>query len=286
MIDAHQHFWRLDRGDYGWLTPDLAELYRDFEPEHLAPLLQGAGIARTIAVQAAPTVAETRHLLALAATNPWVAGVVGWVALDAPDAPDALAALSGEGPLVGVRPMIQDLPDDDWMLGPSLAPGLAALAQLGLRFDALVLPRHLSNLLRLLEQHPELSVVIDHGAKPDIAAGAFDDWARDIARIARDTGAVCKLSGLVTEAGADWCMERLRPYVDHLLACFGPDRLLWGSDWPVVNLAGGFARWREASLELLAPLTEAERRGILGDNAARFYGLGVAPGSSWQEGSP
>ena len=150
--------------------------------------------------------------------------------------------------------MIQDIPDDDWMLRETVAVGLRALVEHDLAFDALVMPRHLPRLLALLDRHPDLRAVVDHGAKPAIRDGAFDDWARDIGRIARETSACCKLSGLVTEARPDWTAEALRPYVAHLVECFGPERLLWGSDWPVVALAGGFERWRRASVELLACL--------------------------------
>jgi L-fuconolactonase len=273
VIDAHQHFWRPARGDYGWLDPDDAVLGRDFEPSHLAPLLEAAGIERTVLVQAAPTVAETRFLPDLARRTDFVGGVVGWVDLAAPGVHEELEALLGEGPLVGVRPMIQDIADDDWMLDPALRGGLEALTALGLRFDALVLPRHLGRLRTLLERHPDLPVVIDHGAKPPIAGGELTTWAEDMTRLARETGARCKLSGLVTEARPDWRVEDLRPWVDHLLETFGPERLLWGSDWPVVELAGGFERWREASLRLLEALDEAQRGRVLGDNAAAFYAL-------------
>ena len=273
MIDAHQHFWQLARGDYDWLTPDLELLYRDFGPDDLAPLMRWADVGRSVVVQAAPTVAETRYLLGLAAESPWVAGVVGWIEMTEPGAGETLEALAADGPLCGVRPMIQDIQDPDWMLDRRLEPALRALVERDLTFDALVKPIHLPNLLRLLERNPELRVVIDHGAKPEIAQGRLDPWRSDIERVARETGACCKLSGIVTEAAAGWDVETLRPVFDHLMACFGPGRLLWGSDWPVVELAGGYDSWRAATLQLLADLADHERLGILGDNAARFYRL-------------
>ncbi len=279
MIDGHQHFWRVARGDYGWLEPEDRVLYRDFEPDHLQPLLEAADIEGTVLVQAAPTVAETRFLIEIARNAPFVRGVVGWVDFEAPDVRATLEALVQEGPLLGVRPMIQDISDPDWMLGDALEPAFEALLDLGLRFDALVLPHHLGNLRELLARHPELPVVVDHGAKPEIGAGRMQPWADDIEALARETGALCKLSGLATEAAPDWTVETLRPYVDHLLASFGPERLLWGSDWPVVELAGGFERWRAASLELLAGLDERERAGVLGGNAVRFYGIEGGSGS-------
>lgn len=273
MIDAHQHFWRPSRGDYGWLSPDDPVLFRDFEPHDLAPSLTAAGVDRTVLVQAAPTVEETRFLLGLARDFEFIAGVVGWVDLAADDVSAQLVALSREGTLLGVRPMIQDIANDDWMLDPELRHGFDALVALGLRFDALVQPRHLPRLHRLIERTPDLAVVIDHGAKPSIADRVLQPWADDMARLAAETDAVCKLSGLVTEAGPDWHRDHLQPYVDHLLDTFGPERLLWGSDWPVVERAGGFERWREASLALLKDLTESERDRVLGHNAAAFYGL-------------
>jgi L-fuconolactonase len=273
MVDAHQHFWSLARADYGWLTPALQPIYRDFGPEELRPVLGRHGIGRTILVQAAPTVAETRFLLDLARRTGFVAGVVGWTDLAAPGAPDAIASLAKEEKLVGLRPMVQDTPDDDWLAQKHLAPAFEAMVRGGLVFDALVLPRHLSRLLGVVERHPALRVVVDHGAKPEIQAGRFDDWAGDMQRIAEAPNVFCKLSGLATEAGEEWTAATLGPYVDHLLAVFGPGRLIWGSDWPVVELAGGYERWRAATQQLLAPLSAEERDAILGETAARAYRL-------------
>lgn len=277
MIDAHQHFWRLDRGDYGWLTPGLGVLHRDYGPDDLAPLLAQASVTRTIAVQAAETVAETRWLLSLAEAHPWVAGVVGWADLAAPDAPSVIADFARAPKLKGLRPMLHDMADDEWLLGAELVPVWAAMAAHGLRLDALVRPRDLPVLRRFLERRPGLPVVIDHGAKPDIAGGGLQAWAAEIQALARDHPDVCcKLSGLVTEAGRGWSVEELRPYADALLEAFGPPRLMWGSDWPVVRLASEYGEWRAASLALLSDLGEAERAQVLGGTAARFYGLETA----------
>lgn len=272
-IDAHQHFWRLARGDYGWLTPGLAPIYRDFEPTDLEPLLARAGIDGTVLVQAAPTVAETRFLLQLVAAAPFVAGVVGWAPLDAPDAAEVVAELAADPHLRGLRPMLHDLPDVDWMLRPALAAGLRAIASHDLVFDALVRPAHLPNLRHLLASHPDLRVVIDHGAKPDIAGGRSGAWAEDMAHLARDTRAWVKLSGLVTEDGPAWSVERLRPYVDHLLHHFGPDRMIFGSDWPVVTLRAGYAEWLAAAEALLGGLERSARDRVLGLNAVACYRL-------------
>ena len=274
-VDAHQHVWSLARGDYGWLTPQLGAIHRDFTLEDLQPELEAASMQATVLVQAAPTVAETEFLLDVARSSGGVVqGVVGWVDLEAPDAPATLRRLAVDPRLKSVRPMLQDLADAGWILRPAVTEALQLLPVLRLRFDALVRVREMPALLRLLERQPALDVVIDHGAKPDIAGRAWQPWADLIAQAATHPNVCCKLSGLVTEAGANWTADTLRRYVDHLLACFGPRRLLWGSDWPVVNLAGGYARWLAATQALLSGLAASERAAIMGGNARRFYGLG------------
>ena len=273
-VDAHHHVWRAARGDYGWLTPDLP-IHRDYMLDDLRPLL--GDITATVLVQAAPTEAETDFLLTTAGTSHGlVRGVVGWTDLAAPDAPTRIAQLADAPMLKGLRPMLQDIADTDWILRPEVQPALAAITACGLRFDALIQPRHLPNLVTLSARHPRLPIVIDHAAKPAIAQGAFEPWASDIARVAQQTTAVCKLSGLVTEAGTNWQTNDLRRTADHLIACFGPARLMWGSDWPVVELAGGYRRWRAATDDLLRGLDAAARDAILGATAWSFYGLGDA----------
>jgi L-fuconolactonase len=275
-IDAHQHFWRPNRGDYGWLTPQAhPAICRKFLPADLQPLLEDAAIERTVLVQAAPTAAETDYLLGLAAETPFVAGVVGWADFEAADAAARIEVLASKPKLVGLRPMLQDLDDDAWILRPSVAPALEAMQAAGLRFDALAKPRHLPHLARLLAARPELKVVIDHGAKPDIAGGASSDWAAQMRAIGADTAACCKLSGLVAEAGGRWTEEVLKPYVDLLLEAFGPARLMWGSDWPVVNEAGGYAAWHSAAAALTEGCSQEERDLIFGGAAQAFYGIGV-----------
>lgn len=273
-VDAHHHVWQLARGDYGWLTPALAPIYRDFSLDDLRPLLREADIGATVLVQAAPTEAETLFLLATAnASAGLVRGVVGWIDCASPDAAERLTVLARDPLLKSVRPMLQDIPDSEWILRPDVRPAIEALPQLGLRFDALVVPAQLPAMLRLLERHPDLAVVIDHGAKPPIAAGLREPWAGHMSALARHPKVHCKLSGLVTEAGADWSVDSLSRYVEHLLACFGPTRLIWGSDWPVVDLAGGYRRWVATTDALLAGLAVADQEAIRGSNARRFYGL-------------
>ena len=242
-IDAHQHFWKLERGDYGWLTPDLKPLYRDFDPDDLRPLLEAAGIDSTIAVQAADTEAETEYLLSLADRYEWIMGVVGWTDLEAKDAPATIERMAQHTKLVGFRPMIQNIDDDAWMLKDNLRPALETMAALNLTFDALVMPRHLGHLSEFLKKYPSLRVVIDHGAKPEIHLGNFDSWAADMATIAKSSQAFCKLSGLTTEAGPNWRPDDISDYIDKILQVFTPARVLFGSDWPVLNLASDYGTW-------------------------------------------
>jgi L-fuconolactonase len=275
-VDAHHHVWSLARGDYAWLTPAQAPIYRDFD---LADYGRAAPqIATSVLVQAAPTTAETRYLLELAhASAGRVAGVVGWVDLDAETAPAELAELARDPLFKSVRPMLQDLDDPEWILRPRVMQALGVLPSLGLRFDALVRPVHLLALSRMVEVHSELFVVIDHAAKPDIASGEWEPWAGAMRDLALHPHVHCKLSGLVSEAGPEWNVDTLSPYVDHVLAHFGAGRVMWGSDWPVVGLNGGYDRWWQATLTLLAPLEDADRAAILSGNARRFYRLPLAP---------
>jgi L-fuconolactonase len=270
-IDAHQHFWTTIRGDYGWLTPELGPLWRDFLPDDLSPHLARHGVDCTILVQAAATEAETEFLLGVAAETPFVAGVVGWTDFEAPDAPARIARLAQDPLLVGLRPMVQDIADDDWLARPALAPAFRTMVEHGLVFDALVLPRHLPRLKQVLDRHPDLAVVVDHAAKPHIKAQSFDPWRQDMAAVAAHPQVSCKLSGLVTEAAADWTLDHLRPVAEHLIACFGPERLIFGSDWPVLRLAASYDLWFQAAEALCSGLSQDECAAVFGANAARVY---------------
>jgi len=272
-IDAHQHFWRIsESADYPWMSPAQTLLYRDHLPVDLQPFLARHGIDGTLLVQASPTSHETHALLALAQQTPFVKGVVGWCKFTDASAPETISSLARSPLLRGLRPMVQDIADDAWLLRDDLRPAFEALIRHHLVFDALIHPRHLWGLAELIDRYPMLNVVVNHGAKPAIHAGELGAWRRDIAAIAARRGTVCKLSGLVTECGCgDRSPARLRPVVDHLLHCFGPDRLLWGSDWPVVNLAGGYDEWMATATELLAGLESAERNAVFGGNAERIY---------------
>ncbi|MDM0116508.1 amidohydrolase family protein [Variovorax sp. J22R133] len=280
-IDAHQHFWQPARGDYGWLRPDvpaLHALYRDFMPEDLVGHLQAQGVVQTVLVQAAASEAETDFLLALAETNNFVGGVVGWVDLSHADAASTLAKWSdGHAKFKGVRPMLQDLADTDWIAHAPHPAAIEALQRLGLRFDALVKPPHLGALLHFVQAWPDLPVVIDHAAKPQLAEGWNAPWAeawrRQMAELAAYPQVCCKLSGLLTEAPPSAGADALRPVWDHLLQCFGPERLMWGSDWPVLNLASDYASWVAISDVLVRELAPDEQASVRQGCATRFYGL-------------
>jgi len=271
-IDSHQHFWRLERGDYGWLTPGHEPIYRDYLPADLEPQLRRAGVDSTVLVQAAPTIAETQFMLELAGEHSFVAGVVGWVNFESPMAPEDIATLAADANLLGLRPMIQDIPDVAWMLKPELAPAIEAMIDHDLVFDALVLPQHLPVLGDFAGLYPELRLVVDHGAKPPLRNGDLSEWRHEMTAIARHTNAVCKLSGLVTEAGST-NPAVLAPCVDHLLDCFGPRRMMWGSDWPVCELVCSYEEWYQASEMLLIRLGETERAQIYSGTARETYGI-------------
>jgi len=282
LIDAHQHYWRLERGDYDWLTPKLGPLYRDFEPADLATQLNACGIASTVLVQAAASEAETRHLIALARQHASIAGIVGWVDFEAADVGERVARLveEGAGALKGFRPMIQDIADPLWLGRSALDGAFEALIAADLSFDALVMPHHLELLRQRLQRHPGLRAVLDHAGKPDIAGGvgtpAFEAWARQIRLLARETSIGCKLSGLLTEAPAGADAAVLDPVVAHIFDCFGPARVLWGSDWPVLTLRAGYGQWFEMARALVQRYAPGHEQAVFANNARRFYRLGVA----------
>ena len=275
-IDAHHHLWRPARGDYGWLTPDLRPLYRDFDAEDLQPLLQAARIDATILVQAAPTEAETDFLLTIAQQTPWIAGVVGWTDLAAPDAATQVQRLAERPRLVGLRPMLQDIPDPNWILNSDVRDGLSAMATHGLVFDALVRESQLPAIVQLAERFPALSIVLDHAGKPIVDGPPSMIWRDAMGVLADHPNTSVKLSGLLTEAPVGSGPEILRPYIDRLLEAFGPDRILWGSDWPVLNLAGSYQAWTAMTEALIGGLSTPARQAVWGGTAARIYGIGGA----------
>lgn len=287
-IDAHHHFWQPDRGDYAWLRADepaLAPLLRPFGPSDMAPLRAAHGITHTVLVQAADTVAETDYLLSIARVQPHVGAVVGWVDLSRAGAVAELERLAADPALRSVRPMLQDLPETDWIAQAPRADVMATLQRLGLRFDALVKPWHLPALATFVRRHPDLPVVIDHAAKPQLAQGWQGDWAgawrRGLAELAACPNVVCKFSGLLTEmapaqrATPARARAELQPVWDTVLQLFGPQRLMWGSDWPVLTLADTYAAWVGLADELIGTLSPPEQAAVRAGTAARFYGLAL-----------
>ncbi len=285
-IDSHQHFWRPSRGDYAWLREDdpaLAPLVREFLPEDLEPMLLAGEAAKTVLVQAADSVAETEFLLQLASRHDFIGGVVGWVDLSRSDAVATLEAWAQHPKFKGVRPMLQDLPQVDWIDFAPHPDTVHALIRLGLRFDALVTPAHLQPLLRFLRAWPELPAVIDHAGKPQLAQGWRAGWAvpwrRHMAALGMLPRVTCKFSGLLTELSAAQrltaaaSVDEIRPVWETLLECFGPRRLMWGSDWPVLTLAGGYAEWIDVAGALIGELLGADQGQVWRGTAQRFYGI-------------
>jgi L-fuconolactonase len=276
VIDAHQHFWKLDEPfDYRWLdAPALASIRRDFLPEDLLPHLKAAGVDRSIFVQTQHDVRENRWVLGLADRYPFLAGVVGWVDLAGPECEAQLEEFSAHPKFVGVRHVTQDEPDDDFIIRPDAIRGLRLLERYKVPFDLLFYVKHLKHAATLARMLPDLPMVIDHLAKPRIKDHAIDDWKADFLAASGFPNVFCKLSGMVTEGDHQhWAVDDLKPYVSIALDAFGPDRLMFGSDWPVCELAAAYFEVFEALEQALRPLSETERAAIFGGTAARFYGL-------------
>jgi L-fuconolactonase len=274
-IDAHQHFWRYHRDEYPWMSPAMEALRRDFLPGDLGPELEAAGFDGTIAVQARQTLEETRWLLELADGHPFVRGVVGWVDLRSPDVDAQLARFAAHPKLVGVRHVVHDEPDDGFMARPDFRRGIARLRGHGLAYDLLVFPKHLPLAARLAEEFPDQAFVLDHVAKPLVREGRLSPWDEDLRRLAAFPNVSGKLSGLVTEARwGSWKAEDFRPYLDVVLAAFGPERLMIGSDWPVCTLSGAYGATMAIVVDYAGRLAPGERDAVLGGNALRLYGVG------------
>lgn len=274
-IDAHQHLWQLARGDYLWLTPAAGALYRDFAPEDILPTLEAAGIGASVLIQAAATEAETRFLLELTRRHRQFAAVVGWVDFESPEAPARMRALLREsaGKLKGLRPMVQDIEDSRWLARPSLDPAFEALIECDLSFDALVRPAQLPALLHRLSRYPALRAVLDHGGKPDVSGGALAQWAAEVRALAGLPSLHCKLSGLLTEAAPGALAAELDFVVATLFGAFGPGRILWGSDWPVVTQRASYPAWLDMAIELVRRHAPGHEHDVFARNAARFYRL-------------
>lgn len=274
-VDAHQHFWNLERVEYPWLTPEAGPIYRTFEAPELEPLLADAGVDKTVIVQAANSAEDTEYMLRTADAYDWVGAVVGWVPLDRPEeAGRQLETYVKHPAFKGVRHLIHDEPDPDWVVRPEVVEGLRVLAGFGMTFDVVaVFPNHLKHVPFLAEQVPGLRLVIDHLAKPPIAAGGWEPWASELAAAASYPNVFAKLSGLNTAASPSWSADELQRYIDYAIETFGAERLMFGSDWPVALLNGDYASvWRETNRALVR-CSENERSAILGGTARRFYGF-------------
>jgi L-fuconolactonase len=269
IIDAHQHFWLMKHRQGGWPPPELAAIHRDFLPADLAPEIEAAGVEGTVLVQSLPSVEDTRFMLGLAEKSETILGVVGWVDMKAQDASAVIADLASAPKLKGLRPMLQDIADPAWIDDEALDAAVVTMLGHGLVFDALVLEPHLAPLEAFARRYPDLPVVIDHGAKPRIAGGHYRDWRKGMLGLANVGNVCCKLSGLLTEAGGQR-PEAVRPYIETILDLFGPERVIWGSDWPVVNLAGSYSEWIAQCREIVP---QADHAAVFGGNARRFYRL-------------
>jgi L-fuconolactonase len=277
VIDAHQHFWQLGRAgyDYRWLdAPQLAKIKRDYLPPDLQPHLDAAGVQRSIFVQTQHNLAENRWVLELAKQHDWLAGVVGWVDLASPECESQLLEFKDQPKFVGVRHVTHDEPDDDFIVRGDVLRGLKILERHQVPFDLLFFVKHLRHVPAVVRAVPNLPLVIDHLAKPNIKERRLDDWRHDFRRAASFPNVYCKLSGLVTETEWDrWQPADLIPYVQQALEVFGPERCMFGSDWPVCELAGSYEQVVDALREALGPLGQSEKDSIFGGTAARFYDL-------------
>lgn len=281
IIDAHQHFWNPERGEYGWLSGPYAPLRRVFTPDDLQPELVKASVGATVVVQTWASVEETRAFLALTQKVPYIAGVVGWLDLTAPyirEEIEALKAGPGGHRLVGIRHQVHDEPDENWLRRDVVLRGIEEVARAGLTYDLLLKPRELPAAFYAVHHLPQVRFVIDHIAKPDIRGGGFSLWAERMAPFADERSHVwCKLSGMVTEADWEsWQPSDLKPYIDEVLRLFGPSRCMYGSDWPVCRVAGGYGRWLAALKQCIAPLPSEDQAQILARSAVEAYHLDLS----------
>ena len=272
-IDAHHHFWHYNTQDYGWISDEMAVLRRDFLPADLKPELDRAGIDRVVSVQARQCVEETEWLLKLAGENDFIAGVVGWLPIASPEFPALLEKFAANPKLRAIRHVVQDEPDDRFILGEAFNRGIDRLLSTHLVYDILIFERHLPYAIEFVKNHsPEQVFVLDHIAKPKIASGEMQPWADNLRKLAAFPNVFCKLSGLVTEADIhNWTPDQLRPYVETVLDAFGPERVMFGSDWPVCTCATTYAAWRGLVGDFISRLSEHEQAQIMGETARKAY---------------
>lgn len=274
IIDAHQHFWNPARGDYAWLDDAPAMLKRIYGPKDLMPSLISNNVESTILVQAAPTVAETKYLLSIAARTPFIAGVVGWLDFDAEGFDTALTDLRAEGGLIGIRPMLHDLPDPSWILRPRVLRSLHALVNEDLPLDVVCRPDQLPIFAQALRCVPGLRAVIDHLGSPELDKGKYSSWADSLAEVAEYPDVYCKVSGLGALSSESWNLDDLCPAIGYAVSVFGADRLIWGSDWPVSLLNGNYDITLEVPMAILKPLLKPMGlAAVFGGNAATLYKL-------------
>ncbi len=274
-VDSHHHFWNYSAAQYGWISPQMAVLRRNFTAADLKREIDAVGIDGVVSVQARQSVAETQWLLDIAAANPFVLGVVGWLPLADERVQSEMERLSHFPLLKSVRHVVQDEPDDAFILGAEFNRGVELLKDYGLVFDILIFARQLANSIQFVDRHPEQEFVLDHIAKPTIRLAEFDSvWEKHIRELAKRPHVTCKFSALVTEVrDADWTVESLRPYWDVVLEAFTPARLMFGSDWPVCLLRSQYVAWVDAVKELSSGLTRAEQDDLWGNTATRAYRL-------------
>ena len=276
MIDTHHHLWKYKSKDYGWMDDSMAVLKHDYLPEDLALELQNSRISGTVVVQARQTLEETRWLLGLADENSFIKGVVGWLDLRSPDLEQQLMKFAAHPKLVGVRHVIHDETDDDFMLHPDFIQGIAKLVDYDLVYDLLLFPKHLERAVKLVEKFPRQRFVLDHLGKPPIKAGIMEPWNSDMATLAAYPNVWCKLSGMVTEADIEsWNFEALLPYMEVVLNAFGPDRIMLGSDWPVCRLAGAYKEVINIVPKFIESLNNSYQEKILYQNAIDCYKLNI-----------
>ena len=275
VIDSHHHFWEIDRFDYSWM-PEGSPLATDYGPEELKPLMANAGVDYTVTVQAVSSPDEARWLLELAEDNEFIAGVVGWVDLTDPEVGHTLDELQQSKCFVGVRHIWESEEDPGWIVNSGAINGLKELARRDLAFDFLAKPPNLPYIPQVMDQVPDLRAVVDHIAKPLIADHVVEPWLTDLRKVASINGVHCKVSGMITEANhQNWTVDDLRPYVHHVLGMFGSDRLMFGTDWPVCTLAGGYEQVVDTAREILGSLSPAAKADVFGGTAARFYRLDI-----------
>jgi L-fuconolactonase len=273
-IDAHHHLWRYTPAEYGWIDETMQVLQRDFLPEDLKAAMASAGIDGTIAVQARQTLEETRWLLDLAETNDAIRGVVGWAPIAGEEFPGCMEEFDGREKLKGLRHVIQGEKDEHYILREDFNSGIRTMAGSGLVYEILIYERHLEDTIYFVDEHPEQVFVLDHVAKPQVAAGVMEPWASRMQKLGQRENVWCKVSGLVTEADwKAWTPEILKPYLDVAVEAFGPARVMAGSDWPVCLVASGYAQWWQVLRDYFAGFSETERAAVFGGTAVEVYGL-------------